>query len=160
MFVRAFSDGELFDSLEWLCALQEYRDKLENHEYEDEEVYRVFPYYVKEVEAPVKRTGKLSVREAVMNSNMNSEEARNQYARQMPSTQAAANEQAKKRAEASHPSFKGSTQPPPERAIKPPTNQPSAYTRAISPRGWIFHPPYCQATGSFPQARRGICSSP
>ena len=132
MFVRAFSDGELFDSLEWLCALQEYRDKLENHEYEDEEVYRVFPYYVKEVEAPVKRTGKLSVREAVMYSNMNSEEARNQYARQMPSTQAAANEQAKKRAEASHPSFKGSTQPPPERAIKPPTNQPSQASALVN----------------------------
>ncbi|MEE3352208.1 MAG: hypothetical protein VZR13_07360 [Saccharofermentanaceae bacterium] len=132
MFVRAFAEGELFDSLEWACAIQEYRDKLVAHEYEDEEVYRVFPYYVKEVAAPVKRTGKMSIREAIMNSNMNSEEARNQYARQIPTGQQAANEQAKKRVEPSHPSFKGSTQPPPSRAIKPPTNQPSQASALVN----------------------------
>ena len=130
MFVRAFADGELFDALDWTCAIAEYRDKLEAHEYKDEEVYRVFPYYVKEMAPPVKRTGKMSIREAVMNSNMNSEEARNQYAAQMHLDQAPS--EPKKKVESSHPSFKGSTQPPPERAIKPATNNPSQASALVN----------------------------
>ena len=125
MFVKAFAGGELFDSLEWACAIKEYREELNNHAYEDEEVYRVFPYYVKEVAAPVKRSGKMSVREAVLNSAMNSKEARDQYVAQMPSTHKAEQEQAKKKVESNQPSFKGSAMPPVERAIKPPTNKPS-----------------------------------
>ena len=131
MFVRAFAKGELFDALEWTCAIQEYRDKLVAHEYDNEEVYRVFPYYVKEVAAPVKRTGKMSVREAVMNSNMNSEEMRNQYVSQMPSTQRAEQEKAR-RPEISRPTFKGSAQPATDRAIKPATNQPSQASALVN----------------------------
>ena len=114
MFVRAFKDGELFDSLEWACALREYREKLMAFEYPNAEVYRVFPYFVKEVEAPAKRTGKMSIREAVM--NMNSAEMSSQYTSQMPSSHVA---DQKKRPEVNHPSFKGTLQPPSERAIKP-----------------------------------------
>ena len=84
MFVRAFAKGELFDCVEWSVALAEYREKLVNHEFEDEEYYNVFPYFVEEEEeAPKKRTGgKVSVREAVMNSNLNSSETMDMYDRQ------------------------------------------------------------------------------
>ena len=69
---------------------------------------------MKEVEAPAKRTGKMSIREAVM--NMNSAEMSSQYTSQMPSSHVA---DQKKRPEVNHPSFKGTLQPPSERAIKP-----------------------------------------
>lgn len=85
MFVRAFAKGELFDCVEWSVALTEYRDKLANHEFEDEEYYNVFPYFVEEEEeAPKKKKtgGKVSVREAVMNSNLNSAETMDMYDRQ------------------------------------------------------------------------------
>ncbi len=84
MFVRAFAKGELFDCVEWSVALADYRDKLVNHEIEDEEYYNVFPYFVEdEEEAPKKRSGgKVSVREAVMNSNLNSAETMDIYDRQ------------------------------------------------------------------------------
>lgn len=110
MFVRAFKDGDLFDSLEWACALREYRDKLVAFEYPNAEVYRVFPYFVKEVQAPVKKAGKLSIREAVM--NMNSAEMSSQYTSQMPSAHVAE----QKKPEVKYPSFKGTVQPPVKRA--------------------------------------------
>ena len=39
---------------------------------------------VKEVAKPVKRTGKVSIREAIMNSNLNSQEAMDSYNSQVP----------------------------------------------------------------------------
>ena len=107
MFVRAFKDGELFDSLEWACALREYRDELVAFKYPNAEVYRVFPYFVKEVEAPAKRSGKMSIREAVM--NMNSAEMSSQYTSQMPSSHVT---EQKKVPVVNQPSFKGSAQAP------------------------------------------------
>lgn len=103
MFVRAFSKGELFDSSEWTVALENYRDQLMNHAFKDEEVYRVFPYMVKEAAKPVKRTGKVSVREAIMNSSLNSQEAMDSYNSQVPT------HVEEKKPEPKTPSFKGTT---------------------------------------------------
>ena len=90
MFVRAFAKGELFDSVEWTVALTEYREKLNKHEIEDEEYYNVFPYFVEEQEeeTPKKRSGgKVSIREAVMNSNLNSADTADLYAKQVDGSQ-------------------------------------------------------------------------
>ncbi|MBO4927794.1 MAG: hypothetical protein J5379_06040 [Clostridiales bacterium] len=125
MFVRAFAKGELFDSVEWTLALEEYREKLMAHEYEDEEVYRVFPYKEEIVEPVVKKSGaKVSVREAVLNSKMNSPETASIYTRQMPSSQTAVAEKPK-RTESVQPSFKGTASAPAPSAIKPATSKPS-----------------------------------
>ncbi len=86
MFVRAFAKGELFDSVEWTIALTEYREKLSKHEIEDEEYYNVFPYFEDEQDEDVpkkKHIGKVSVREAVMNSNWNSADTADLYAKQV-----------------------------------------------------------------------------
>ena len=129
MFVRAFTKGELFDSCEWTVALENYRDKLMNHEVKDEEVYRVFPYMVKEVAKPVKRTGKVSVREAIMNSNLNSQEAMDSYNSQVPTSHA----EEKKKQEAQTPSFKGSAFSSNSRPLK--TDAPSEpQTSALAAR--------------------------
>ena len=129
MFVRAFSKGELFDSTEWTVALENYRDKLMNHEFEDEEVYRVFPYQVKEVAKPVKRTGKVSVREAIMNSSLNSQEAMDSYNSQVPT----AHVEEKKKPEPQTPSFKGSNVSATSRPVK--TDAPSEHkTSALAAR--------------------------
>ncbi|MBP5491393.1 MAG: hypothetical protein J6Y08_00945 [Clostridiales bacterium] len=136
MFVRAFAKGELFDSAEWTVALEEYRTKLDNHEIEDEENYRAFPYYVEEtVAAPKHKGGKVSVREAVMNSAMNTEEATNSYNKQLglaiepksaPKQAPKAEKPEPKPREAVSPSFRGSNQAPSNSAFKPATNTPSA----------------------------------
>ena len=123
MFVRAFAKGELFNCVEWTVALEEYRNMLSNHEFDDEEVYRVFPYFVAEEEAPAKKSsGKVSVREAIMKSNMNSREAVDSYTRQMPSTQQQAQQTEKPKSTAASPAFKGSSSAPSPKAIKPATN--------------------------------------
>ncbi len=55
MFVRAFSQGEIFECAEWTYALEDYRDQLKKHVFEDEEYYRVFPYRVADEKKPTKR---------------------------------------------------------------------------------------------------------
>ena len=123
MFVRVFKDGELFDSVEWTIALETYREKLASHEWDDEEVYRVFPYQVAEIVPQVKRTGKMSVREAVMSNAANSQVATDSYKNQMPSTQAALEKP--KRPQPVQPTFKGENHAPSQSAIRPSTSQPS-----------------------------------
>ena len=121
MFVRAFAKGELFDCVEWTVALEEYRDKLNAHEYDDPEVYRVFPYYVEEADTPLKKKGgKMGIREAVMSSSMNTPEAANSYARQVPLHQ---EEKPKPKPEQAHLSFKGSSNPPPQTHIRTSSGQ-------------------------------------
>ncbi|MBR5973936.1 MAG: hypothetical protein IK020_02010 [Clostridiales bacterium] len=123
MFVRLFKNGELFDSVEWTIALETYREKLASHEWEDQEVYRVFPYRVAEIVPKAKRTGKMSVREAVMSNSANSQEATESYKNQMPSSHIS--QEPKTRPQPVQPSFKGGNQPPAQSAIRPATSTPS-----------------------------------
>ena len=123
MFVRTFKNGELFDSVEWTIALETYREKLASHEWEDQEVYRVFPYRVVEIAPQVRKSGKMSVREAVMSNAANSQAATNSYKNQMPSSQIAPEPKAKP--QPVQPSFKGANQAPAQSAIRPATSKPS-----------------------------------
>lgn len=75
MFVRAFSNGEIFECTEWTCAVEEYRNQLKSHEWEDEEVYRVFPYRVMEKSVSSKRSANHgSFHNAVISSDMSTKE--------------------------------------------------------------------------------------
>ena len=123
MFVRVFAKGELFDSVEWTIAIETYREKLASHEWDDEEVYRIFPYQIVEIIPQAKKSGKMSVREAVMSNSANSQEATNSYKNQMPSSHVS--EQPKQRPQPVQPSFKGASQAPAQKAVRPSTSQPS-----------------------------------
>ena len=142
MFVRAFAKGELFDTVEWTVALTEYRDMLATHKFEDEEYYNVFPYFVEEEEQPKKRVGKMSVREAVMSSAMNSSDMAESYSRQVPISKPAPEPKAERHE--ANPAFKGSTSAPSSSAFKAPSGAPSSASlvgeralgnRAASQRG-------------------------
>lgn len=152
MFVRAFAKGELFNCVEWTVALEEYRNMLSNHEFDDEEVYRVFPYYVAEEEAPAKKpSGKVSVREAIMKSNMNSREAVDSYTRQMPSSLQQAQPAEKPKSTAASPAFKGSSSAPSPKAVKPATNT-ASQASALASHMNSSSASFASQKGSAPQA--------
>ena len=131
MFVRVFAKGELFDSVEWTAAIETYREKLASHEWDDEEVYRVFPYQIVEIVPQARRTGKMSVREAVMNSSINSPEMASSYQNQTTSSHASVEKPMK--AQPVQPSFKGTAHAPSPTAVRP-SSQTSSQVSALANR--------------------------
>lgn len=80
MFVRAFAKGEIFECAEWTFAIEAYRDQLKNRAFEDEEVYRVFPYRVEEKKEVSKRSmAKTVIHDAVVQSGNSSVGMTNRY---------------------------------------------------------------------------------
>lgn len=76
MFYDTFAKGRLYESIEWLNAVSEYTDMLIKREFEDEEMYHVFPYHVWNAKLDESQVNsRRTVREAIIHTSINDEVA-------------------------------------------------------------------------------------